>query len=55
MMENSCYLGANASVRGGVKLGNGSLIGLGSVALEDVPPRHVVVGNPARFLRELAP
>lgn len=55
VMEESCYLGANASVRGGVRLGGASLVGIGSVVLRDVAPRHVVAGNPARFLRELAP
>lgn len=47
----ACYIGANASVRGGVTLGSGSLVGMGSVVLEDVPPHSVIAGNPARYLR----
>src|SRR5438067_7473877 len=47
----SCYLGTNCSIHHGVTIGDGSLIGMGSVVLHDVPPYHVVVGNPARVLR----
>jgi sugar O-acyltransferase (sialic acid O-acetyltransferase NeuD family) len=51
----SCYLGANCSIRQRVTIGEGSLVGMGSVVLNDVPPYHVVVGNPARVLREARP
>ncbi len=47
----ACYLGANCSVNNGVRMGDFSLAGLGAVVLKDVPPRTVVVGNPARELR----
>jgi sugar O-acyltransferase (sialic acid O-acetyltransferase NeuD family) len=47
-----CYLGTNCSIRQRVAVGDGSLVGMGSVVLNDVPPYHVVVGNPARILRE---
>lgn len=46
-----CYIGANASVRNGIKLGTRSLVGIGAVVVEDVPDNHVVVGNPAKYLR----
>lgn len=48
----SCYLGTNCSIHQSVAIGEGSLIGMGSVVRHDVPPRSVVVGNPARILRE---
>jgi sugar O-acyltransferase (sialic acid O-acetyltransferase NeuD family) len=48
----SCYLGTNASIRGNIRVGDYSLIGMGSVVLNDVPENTVVVGNPARFLRK---
>lgn len=47
-----CYLGTNSCVRGGVAIGRGSLIGMGSVVLKDVPEYSVMVGNPARFLKK---
>lgn len=44
-------VGANAVILGGIRLGDGSVVGAGSVVLHDVPPRAVVAGNPAKILR----
>jgi sugar O-acyltransferase (sialic acid O-acetyltransferase NeuD family) len=51
-VEADCYLGQACSVRQLLRVGQGSLIGMGSVVLRDVPPHSVVVGNPARKLRD---
>lgn len=51
----NCYLGSNSSIHHGITIGEGSLIGMGSVVLRDVPPYHVMVGNPARVLRTVQP
>ena len=48
----SCYLGTRCAIHQSIRVGDGSLIGMGSVVRHDVPPYHVVVGNPARVLRE---
>jgi len=53
-IEKSCYLGANSSIAGGLKVGSKSLVGMGSVVLKDVDENSVVVGNPARLLKETA-
>jgi UDP-2-acetamido-3-amino-2,3-dideoxy-glucuronate N-acetyltransferase len=37
----------------GVRIGRHAVIGAGSVVTNDVPPRCVVAGNPARVLRYL--
>jgi sugar O-acyltransferase (sialic acid O-acetyltransferase NeuD family) len=50
-----CYLGSNATIKDGVKIGDACLIGMGSTVLKDVPENTVVVGNPARFLRQTRP
>jgi sugar O-acyltransferase (sialic acid O-acetyltransferase NeuD family) len=50
----NCYLGSNSSIHHAVTIGEGSLIGMGSVVLRDVPPYHVMVGNPARVLRTVS-
>ncbi len=42
----------NSSIIGGVKIGNGCLIGMGSVIRHDVSENSVMVGNPARLLRK---
>lgn len=50
-----CYLGTNCSLREGVRIGDRSMVGMGSVVLQDVPGNSVVWGNPARFQRHTCP
>ncbi len=47
-------IGSNATILCGVTIGEEAIVGAGSVVTKDVPPRAVVVGNPAHVLRELA-
>ncbi len=54
-VAEACYIGARACVKDGVTLGAGSLVGMGSVVLHDVPENTIVVGNPARALRQVRP
>ena len=44
------YLGANATILPGVKIGDGAIIGAGSVVTKDVKPYTVVAGVPATFI-----
>jgi sugar O-acyltransferase (sialic acid O-acetyltransferase NeuD family) len=53
-VESDCYLGQGCTVRQYVRIGRGSLIGMGAVVLRDVPPNSVIVGNPGRRLRDRA-
>jgi acetyltransferase-like isoleucine patch superfamily enzyme len=50
VLEDNVIVGANAVVRAGVRIGHGSVIGMGAVVLKDVPPEVVVVGSPARII-----
>ena len=45
------WLGHNAIVMPGVKIGTGAAVGSGAVVTKDVPPFAIVVGVPARVLR----
>lgn len=45
------WIGRSAIVLASVKVGNGAVIGAGSVVTKDVPPYAVVAGNPARLIR----
>lgn len=47
-------IGANATILPGVEVGEGALVGAGSVVVDDVPPGMVVVGNPARVVKAVA-
>ena len=52
-LEAGASIGANATILAGVTIGAGAMVGAGAVITHDVPPRAVVVGNPARILRYL--
>lgn len=47
------WIGANVVVLPGVTIGNGSVIGAGSVVTHDIPDHVVAVGTPCRVLREI--
>jgi UDP-2-acetamido-3-amino-2,3-dideoxy-glucuronate N-acetyltransferase len=46
-------IGANATILPGIVLGEGCMVGAGSVVTKDVPPYAVVIGNPARIVKYL--
>jgi sugar O-acyltransferase (sialic acid O-acetyltransferase NeuD family) len=51
-VEADCYLGQSCTVRQKLRIGRGSMVGMGAVVIADVEPNSVMVGNPARKLRE---
>lgn len=51
VVERGATIGANATILCGITIGEGAMVGAGSVVLKDIPPYAVVVGNPARIIR----
>jgi acetyltransferase-like isoleucine patch superfamily enzyme len=47
------WIGARSIILKGVTIGAGAVVGMGSVVTNDVPPRTIVAGNPARVIREI--
>lgn len=45
-----CFIGARALLLPGIRVGDGSIVGAGSVLTKSVPPNTVVAGNPARII-----
>ena len=54
VVKNRAWIGFNCIVLKGVTIGEGAIVGAGSVVTKDVPDYTVVVGNPARVLREIS-
>jgi acetyltransferase-like isoleucine patch superfamily enzyme len=50
---NKAWIGFNAIILKGVTIGEGAIVGAGSVVTRDVPAFTIVAGNPARPIREL--
>jgi acetyltransferase-like isoleucine patch superfamily enzyme len=54
-IRRSARVGGGAVLCPGVEIGEEAFVGAGAVVTKDVPPRKLVVGNPARVLRDVAP
>ena len=52
-IRRGARVGGGAILCPGVEIGEEAFVGAGAVVTKDVPPRVVVVGNPARVLREV--
>lgn len=53
-VERGSLIGIGAIVLDGVRVGAGSIIGAGAVVTKDIPPRSLVLGIPAKVIRELS-
>ena len=53
VIADDVWIGGHATICPGVNIGEGSVVGTGSVVTKDVPPHTVVAGNPARPVRNL--
>ncbi|HEX2986561.1 MAG TPA: acyltransferase [Chloroflexota bacterium] len=52
-VKRRASIGSNATILCGVTIGEGAIVGAGSVVTKDVPPYAVVAGNPARVRRKM--
>jgi acetyltransferase-like isoleucine patch superfamily enzyme len=53
IVKKGASIGSGATILSNVTIGENAIIGAGSVVTKDVPQNVIVVGNPARFLREI--
>jgi acetyltransferase-like isoleucine patch superfamily enzyme len=53
VVRGRASIGSNATILCGVTIGEGAIVGAGSVVTRDVPPHTIVAGNTARVLRKI--
>ena len=51
VVKKGASIGSGCTILANVTIGEGAIIGAGSVVTKDVPPNAIVAGNPAKFLR----
>ena len=54
MVRRGASIGSNATILGGVEIGERALVGAGSVVTRNVPAGATVAGNPAKIVKKLS-
>lgn len=52
VVESHCWIAQDVTVMGGVRIGRGSIVGAGAILTKSVPQRCLVVGIPAKAIRQ---
>lgn len=52
IIGHDVWIGNNCLIKQGIKIGNGAVVGMGSVVTKDVEPYAIVAGNPAKIIRK---
>lgn len=55
VIGNDVWIGYRAMIVSGVNVGDGAVIGMGSVVTKDIGPYEIWAGNPAKFIRKRFP
>lgn len=52
VVGNDVWIGEQATILPGIRIGDGAIIGAHSVVGSDIPPYTIAAGNPARVIRK---
>ena len=51
VVEEGASIGTSVTIMCGLTIGKNAIVGAGSVVISDVPPKGIVVGNPAKIIK----
>ena len=54
VIDDDAFIGARSIILKGVNIGQGAVVGAGSVVTKDVPPHTIVAGNPAKIVKAIS-
>ena len=54
IIDDFVWLGQDVTICGNVHIGEGAIVGAGSVVTKNIPPYQVWAGNPARYIKDRA-
>lgn len=54
IIENNVFIGSNVTILKGVRIGENSVIGNGSIVTNSIPKNVIAAGNPARVIKNLS-
>jgi Acetyltransferase (isoleucine patch superfamily) len=49
---NDVWIGSNCLIKAGVRIGNGAIVGMGSIVTHDIPDYEIWAGNPAKLIKK---
>lgn len=52
IIEEDAFIGCNVVICNSVTIGQGAIVGAGSIVTKDIPPYQVWAGNPARYIKD---
>lgn len=53
VIGNDVFIGVKCIILKGVTIGDGAIIGAGSVVTKSIPANQIWAGNPAKYIREI--
>ena len=53
VVKKGASIGSGSTILANLTIGEGAIVGAGSVVTKDVPPRTIAAGNPARIIRRI--
>lgn len=53
VIKDDVWIGANSIILKGVTISEGSIVAMGSLVTQDVPPNCIVAGNPAKIIKKI--